>query len=108
MGVPVITLAGTAHASRVGASLLTRIGCPELVADSSSAYFDIATDLARNTDRLVAYRADLRDRMKASPLTNPGIITRDIEAAYREMWRRWCSDAQASPPRVDLDVHLRR
>ncbi len=95
MGVPVITLPGIAHASRVGASLLTRIGCPELVADSPSAYFDIATGLARNTDRLVAYRADLRGRMKASPLTNPAVITRDIEAAYREMWRCWCSDSQA-------------
>jgi predicted O-linked N-acetylglucosamine transferase (SPINDLY family) len=95
MGVPVVTLAGVTHAGRVGASLLTRIGCNELVADTRSAYVDIAAGLARNPDRLVAYRRDLRERMKTSPLTSPGIITRDIETAYREMWRLWCSSARA-------------
>ena len=34
MGVPVITLAGNTHASRVGMSLLTNIGLPEFVADN--------------------------------------------------------------------------
>ena len=34
MGIPVITLAGDTHASRVGASILSNIGLPELIARS--------------------------------------------------------------------------
>ena len=35
MGVPVITLAGTAYHSRVGVSLLSNVGLPELIAKTS-------------------------------------------------------------------------
>ena len=35
MGVPVVTLAGKAHVSRVGASLLTSVGLPELIEANS-------------------------------------------------------------------------
>ena len=44
MGVPVITLAGSTHASRVGASLLSNIGLPELVAQSYDEYLAIAVN----------------------------------------------------------------
>ena len=46
MGVPVITLAGESHASRVGASLLSNIGLPDLIADTQDRYVDIAVGLA--------------------------------------------------------------
>src|SRR5205814_10653812 len=52
MGVPVVTLAGRSHASRVGASLLTRIGEPALIADSPAAYVAAAVALARDVERL--------------------------------------------------------
>jgi predicted O-linked N-acetylglucosamine transferase (SPINDLY family) len=29
--------------------------------------------------------------MQASPLMNAGRFARDIEAAYRQMWRNWCA-----------------
>jgi hypothetical protein len=31
----------------------------------------------------------LRARMAASSLTNAALIARDVEDAYREMWRLW-------------------
>jgi protein O-GlcNAc transferase len=87
MGVPVVTLAGLRHAARVGASLLPRAGLQDLVTESERDYLERAINLARDTDRLVTLRRELRPRLAASSLTNPAILARDIEHAYREMWR---------------------
>jgi predicted O-linked N-acetylglucosamine transferase (SPINDLY family) len=92
MGVPVITLAGATHAGRVGVSLLTRVGLPELIADSEDDYIHRATALARDLPRLTELRASLRQRMAQSPLCDGKAFARDVEAAYREMWREWCAN----------------
>ena len=90
MGVPVIALRGDRHAGRVGASLLSRIDAADLVAETQADYIDNAVALANDRDRLSALRRDLRSRMRRSPLCDATAFTRDIEAAYREMWRRVC------------------
>ena len=90
MGVPVISLRGNRHASRVGASILTRVGLTGLIADSVDGYVAAAVGLANSPDRLVQLRHELRDTMAASPLCAAAGFTRDVETAYREMWRRWC------------------
>jgi predicted O-linked N-acetylglucosamine transferase (SPINDLY family) len=33
--------------------------------------------------------------MQASPLMDGAAFARDIEAAYRQMWRQWCAQAPA-------------
>ena len=90
MGVPVVTLRGARHASRVGASLLTQVDLRELIADDADAYVGIAVGLAGDLDRLRALRAELRARVSASPLRDETGFARDVETAYREMWRRFC------------------
>jgi predicted O-linked N-acetylglucosamine transferase (SPINDLY family) len=90
MGVPVITWRGHRHAGRVGASLLERVGLGALVAESADDYLRIATSLAADVGGQEGLRATLRDRMATSPLTSAVTLTRDIEAAYREMWGGWC------------------
>ena len=88
MGVPVVTLRGDRHAGRVGASLLTLIGMTDLIADSVDAYVDIATALAADPMRLAELRQTLRSRMAASPLCDTSAFACNIEAAYRDLWRR--------------------
>jgi predicted O-linked N-acetylglucosamine transferase (SPINDLY family) len=95
MGVPVVALRGDRHASRVGASLLTQIGLPELIADSIGAYVEIAVALAGDPARLADLRHSLRRRMLASSLCDAAGFARKTEHTYRTMWRRWC---EASPP----------
>ena len=93
MGVPVITLQGDRHASRVGASILKTVGQGEMIADSVDDYVDAAVKLAENTDALTSLRRDLRSAMTASPLCDATGFTRDVESAYRDMWHRWCHGA---------------
>jgi predicted O-linked N-acetylglucosamine transferase (SPINDLY family) len=95
MGVPVVTLAGNIHASRVGASLLTRVGLAELATDTQQAYVQKAVTLAGNLPQLAQLRAGLRERMARSPLCDAAAFTRALEQAYREMWRRWSTGAEA-------------
>ena len=90
MGVPVITLAGQAHAGRVGVSLLSNVGLAEFIAADPQDYVGIAVRLAGDHERLEALRAGMRARLRASPLLDAPRLTRHLEAAYREMWGRWC------------------
>jgi predicted O-linked N-acetylglucosamine transferase (SPINDLY family) len=91
MGVPVITLAGTNHASRVGVSLLSNVGLTELIARTQEEYIEIAVKLARNIERLRSLQESLRDRMAQSPLTNAGRFTAHLEKCYRDIWIQWCT-----------------
>ena len=89
MGVPVVTLRGDRHAGRVGASLLSQIGLPDLIADTVEDYIEIAVALANNLARLADMRGSLRPRLAASPLCDGQAFACKIEAAYRQMWRLW-------------------
>ena len=86
MGVPVITLTGRTHVSRVGVSLLSAVGLSDLVAADGDAYISIATALARDVTRRTELRRDLRDRMRQSPLMDAAGFARNVEAAYRTIW----------------------
>ncbi len=90
MGAPVITLAGDRHASRMGLSMMTAIGLPEFVAHTPEEYVQIAVRFANDLPRLREIRAGMRDRLKASPLLDGAGYTRNLEAAYRQVWCKWC------------------
>jgi protein O-GlcNAc transferase len=90
MGVPVVTLLGRTAVGRTGFSILTNLGLPELIARSPQQYVQIAVGLSANLPRLAVLRSTLRDRMKSSPLMDAPRFARNMEAAYRQMWRNWC------------------
>ena len=64
-----------------------------LAADSEEDYVRIAAELAHDLPRLRALRATMRERMRGSALMDAPRFARHVEAAYREMWRRWCAEA---------------
>lgn len=91
MGVPVITLSGETHASRVGLSLLNNIGLPELAAKTGDEYIDISLKLATDMKRLKFLRENLRQIMDHSPLTNASQFTINLENLYRAAWQAYCN-----------------
>lgn len=98
MGVPVLTLAGSAHRSRVGASLLAAVGLQSLTACDRRQFAELARTLALDGGRLQALRGSLRATMAASPLTDGAGFTRTLESALRDIWGRWCRRQSAPKP----------
>lgn len=90
MGVPVLTLAGSEHRARVGASLLSHAGLPELVAADDAAFVAMASTLAHEPERLAALRRGLRQRLQSSRLMDGPRFAQDFGAAMRAMWRQRC------------------
>jgi len=99
MGVPVITLAGTTSVSRSTASVLSELGLAEWIASTPEEYVRLAVEFARDPSAVYALRSSLRERMRASPLMDEARFTRDLEAAYRGMWRAWCGSPASEPAR---------
>lgn len=85
MGVPVVTLAGRTHVSRVGVSFLTALNLCRLVAQTPGEYVDTAVSLAGSPDELATLRRSLRQMMSASPLLDAAGVTREFEEACRGM-----------------------
>jgi predicted O-linked N-acetylglucosamine transferase (SPINDLY family) len=98
MGVPVVTLLGETVVSRAGWCQLSNLGLKELAGRSPDEFVRIAVELAGDLPRLKEIRATLRQRMEASPLMDAPRFARNIESAYRGMWREWCSKAQGVIP----------
>jgi protein O-GlcNAc transferase len=90
MGVPLVALEGNTYHSRQGLMLLTNLGLPELIAKTPQQYVEIAMSLAADIHRLAGLRENLRDRLSRSPMGDGPGFTRELEAAYRQMWVRWC------------------
>jgi predicted O-linked N-acetylglucosamine transferase (SPINDLY family) len=85
MGVPVITLAGKTAIGRGGCTVLNNIGLPELIAGTEEEYLK----LAMQAERWIKLRPSLRDKMLSSPLMDAAGFARDLEAIYRQMWKKW-------------------
>ncbi len=82
MGVPVVTLAGDRFLARMGASMLTALGRPELIALDEDAYVAAAAALAADRGRLGAMRRSLRDELLRSPLLDAPAHARSFESAF--------------------------
>ena len=103
MGVPVLTLTGNRHASRVGASLLHALDLHGLIAESQTEYVDKAAALAGDLTRLNDLRSGLRERMRRSPLCDAEGFAATIENVYERLWERSFSRME---PVVDVGAKM--
>ena len=87
MGVPVVTLAGTRHGARFGASILANLGLADACcAHTADEYVEKACVLAADVAALAVLRRTLRTRMEASPLMDAARYMLHLEAAYEKIW----------------------
>jgi len=91
MGVPVITVPGPRSVSRSAASILSAAGLAEWIAPTPEDYVRLAVEFARDRAVVAQLRTSLRQRLRESPMMDEPRFVRDVEAAYRRMWRTWCS-----------------
>ena len=84
MGVPVISLQGRPHASRVGADILQAIGRTDLIAATEDEYIDIVMRLVHAGPRGTRAREALRNQFLTSPLCDAARLVRNLERAYEE------------------------
>lgn len=87
-GTPVVTLPGETLASRVAASQLATLGCPELVARTHQEYQDIAVRLGTDREYLKAARAKVWQARTESPLFDCLQYAQGMEKLYKQMWER--------------------
>ena len=103
MGVPVISLAGEHHMSRVSLDILSRLDMQFFAAATGDDYVKKAVALAEKPEALAKIRETMRMRMAASPLCNRELFTNHIEQAYRTMWRKWCKKQGAPISSADIE-----
>jgi predicted O-linked N-acetylglucosamine transferase (SPINDLY family) len=90
MGVPLVAMDGRLAVQRATSGILRLVGLPDTVADSPAKYVQAAVFLAGIVGRIPEMRRNIRKAAQASPLMDETGFTRELEAAYRDMWRGWC------------------
>lgn len=95
MGVPVITLCGDRHASRVGTSLLTAVGHADWIAYDEAEYVRIGTRLATDIQGLAHSRPRLRGDVQASCLFDASGQTQRFFSAVLA-----CADSERNLKRI--------
>jgi protein O-GlcNAc transferase len=88
-GLPVITLQGSHFASRVSSSILRAVGLSELITHDLAAYETLAVHLANHPNELQRIREKLAKNRLTEPLFDTPGFARDLEAAYKAVWKRF-------------------
>ena len=111
MGVPIIAMRGDTALGLATPTMLEGFGLLDFVANTPDEYRDKAIALARDPSRLVEIRANLRQRMAASPALDAAGLARNVENAFRTMWHTYCdsitgklptaSNVTSTPPPLD-------
>jgi predicted O-linked N-acetylglucosamine transferase (SPINDLY family) len=94
-GLPVLTLPGRQFASRVGASLVSAMGQPEMIAKSPAEYEARALELAQDLDALAKLRSKVQRNRRSTPLFDTKGFTRSLERGFDMAYARYL---QGLPP----------
>ncbi len=87
MGVPVLTLRGDRFLSHAGESLLHTAGLADWIAADADDYVAKARAYVLDARALSVCRADLRQRLLASPLCDARRFATHLETAMYQMWQ---------------------
>ncbi len=94
VGLPVLTSMGKSFASRVSASLLNAVGLPELITNTQEDFEAMAIELATNPKKLAELKLKLANNRLTTPLFDTPLFTKNLEAAYLQMYERYQQDLE--------------
>ena len=103
MGLPVVTLIGERGADASSACIWAALGWYKAVAHSEQEYVGRALEFMHDTEKLLRFRASIRDRMLDSPLMDYVARTAELEKAFRLMW---LNHLRGNRQIADVDVDL--
>jgi len=92
VGLPVLTCIGESFASRVAASLINSVGLTELITKTNEQYEKTAIDLATKPSKLKSIKDKLEKNLTTSPLYDTPLYVKQIESAYKSMYKRYQED----------------
>jgi predicted O-linked N-acetylglucosamine transferase (SPINDLY family) len=101
MGCPMITKMGNSYASRLGASILSAVGLPELITITEAEYESLAIQLATHPEELKALKDKLLVNLSTQPLFDTQQFSHSIEEAYIAMYER--SQSKREPIDIYID-----
>jgi predicted O-linked N-acetylglucosamine transferase (SPINDLY family) len=99
-GLPVLTLPGDRFLRRMGASLCRSAGIPEAVCTDAHDYEERAVAFATHREELARVRARLAEARATAPLFDLRGMARQLESAYRAIWRHRADGSPARRIRV--------
>lgn len=88
VGLPILTLAGNTYASRIGGSILSKVGLEELVTHNKDAFIAKAIELANHPTKLRALASQIDDTQFFDTAT----FVRELEQAFEYMWEQYLAD----------------
>lgn len=101
-GLPILTMQGKSFSSRMASSILSSIGLPEMITQSSIEYEDLAIKLASDKDLYMRIKKNLLDSRNSCALFDTKKFTSDLEAVYEEMHKR--SSSQLPLDNINLQT----
>lgn len=102
VGLPLLTCPQQTLGSRVGASLLTSAGLPELIAADLMDYKARAIQLATDPKEYASIRKKVSLARVGSPLFSTRRRVRHLEQSFRLMWARY----QSGQPPISFEVPI--
>ena len=87
-GTPIVSLIGKSFASRVGASLLTTVGLPELIVQSEEEFIALSIKLGKDPHALQLLKEKLSNNLKITPLFDTNLFCKHLEIGYQAMHQK--------------------
>ena len=100
MGIPMVTRVGEQFSARNSYSMMINAGITEGIAWTDAEYVEWGIRLGIDHDLRNQVILKLRQGRQTAPLWNSRQFTRDMEAAYGQMWQIWLD---TEDPEIEID-----
>jgi hypothetical protein len=88
LSVPLVTLTGNKIASRLSSGILEAAGFSELIASSKEEYINKLIDLAKDPERIVNYKKNIREKYLNSAAADMKNFSKDFFNSLRDLWEQ--------------------